>query len=221
QDIRDYTNSPVDITPVLEHFRAQGPNEALTTIFLTTKLCWLLVVCGFMRPSDIAHTDLSKSHILPSGAVELHVAGPKEKRQKQPIIKSVFIHPHEDQLICPVAAYSAYVQRLEGSTLQPVDHPRLQLQYLPLIRHLRDINEAVGAETIGRHIKMVSFRISRPPGRSMPSGRSNGSSLAVEHGALVDDVQAQGFWAHSAAYDSFYRLSHRSVTNLTRVTLTG
>ncbi|OAQ27715.1 hypothetical protein K457DRAFT_20717 [Linnemannia elongata AG-77] len=82
--------------------------------------------------------------------------------------------------------------------------------------------EAASSDTIGRHITKVSDLLPLPPGmEKAPSGRSLGSSLAIEHGATSDEVQAQGFWAHSATYESFYRLSRRSVKNLTHVTLAG
>ncbi|GJJ74449.1 hypothetical protein EMPS_06807 [Entomortierella parvispora] len=219
--IRDHTNSPVDVSPVLEFFTNLGPNDGLKDDLLVPKLCWLLAVCGFMRPSDIARIDLAHSQVLSSGALELQVLGPKEKRQNCPIIKSVFIHPHDNPLFCPVEAYKSYVARLEGSSVKPVKHPRINREYLPLIRHIRMGDRVVGSQTISRHIKNVSSRIPRQEGSSMPSGRSIGSSLAVEHGASVDEVQAQGFWAHSATFDAFYRLSKRTTTNLTKVTLTG
>ena len=38
--IRDCTNSPVDISPVLEHFSTLGPNDGLSMELLTPKLCW-------------------------------------------------------------------------------------------------------------------------------------------------------------------------------------
>lgn len=220
--IKRFTNTPVDITPVLDHFRSMGPNSDLKPSQLLPKLCWLLSVCGFMRPSDIHRVDVSHSLVLPSGELELQVVGPKEKRAGQHIIKSVFIHPHEDQLVCPVATYQCYVAQLASSSLSCVKHPFLDQTFNPLIRHVFDINQAASCDTIGRHITRVSDLLSLPPGMGKaPSGRSLGSSLAIEHGASSDEVQAQGFWAHSATYDSFYRLSRRSVKNMTQVTLSG
>ena len=61
-----------------------------------------------------------------------------------------------------------------------------------------------------------------PPGmEKAPSGHSLGSSLAIEHGAASDEVQAQGFWACLVTYDSFYRLSRRFVMDQTQITLAG
>ena len=220
--IKRFTNMPVDISPVLDHFRSMGPNSDLQPGQLLPKLCWLLSVCGFMCPSDIQHVDISHSSILPSGELELQVVGPKEKRAGQHIIKSVFIHPHEDPLVCPVATYQCYVAQLTSSTLTSIKHPFLDQFFNPLIRHIFDFNQAASSDTIGRHITKVSDLVPLPPGlEKAPSGHSIGSSLAIEHGASSDEVQAQGFWAHSATYDSFYRLSRRSVTNVTQLTLAG
>ena len=220
--IKRFTNTPVDISPVMDAFHAMGPNSDLDSGQLLPKLCWLLSVCGFMRPSDIQRVDVSHSSVLPSGELELQVVGPKEKRAGQHIIKSVFIHPHENPLVCPVATYQCYVALLTSSTLTSIKHPHLDRFFNPLIRHIFDINKAASSETIGRHITKISHLLSLPPGlEKAPSGRSLGSSLAIEHGATSDEVQAQGFWAHSATYDSFYRLSCRSVTNMTQLTLAG
>ncbi|KAF9118169.1 hypothetical protein BG015_006723, partial [Linnemannia schmuckeri] len=46
--IKRFTNTPVDIAPVLDHFRTMGPNSDLKPAQLLPKLCWLLSVCGFM-----------------------------------------------------------------------------------------------------------------------------------------------------------------------------
>jgi len=220
--IKRFTNTPVDISPVLDHFRSMGPNADLQPGQLLPKLCWLLSVCGFMCPSDIQHVDVSHSSVLPSGELELQVVGPKEKRAGQHIIKSVFIHPHEDPLVCPVATYQCYVAQLASSTLTSVKHPFLDQTFNPLIRYIFDVNQAASSDTIGRHITKMSDLIPLPPGlEKAPSGRSIGSSLAIEHGALSDEVQAQGFWVHLATYDSFYHLSRQSVTNVTHLMLAG
>ncbi|KAF9198735.1 hypothetical protein BGZ59_004419, partial [Podila verticillata] len=127
-----------------------------------------------------------------------------------------------DPLVCPVATYQCYVAQLSASTLTSVKHPFLDQTLNPLIRHIFDINQAASSDTIGRHIARVSDLLPLPLGlEKAPSGHSLGSSLAIEHGASSDEVQAQGFWAHSATYDSFYRLSRRSVKNLTQITLAG
>ena len=175
-----------------------------------------------MRPSDIHRVDVSHSLILLSGELELQVVGPKEKRAGQHIIKSAFIHPHEDPLVCSVAAYQCYVAQLTSSTLTSVKHPFLNQTLNPLIRHILDINQAASSDTIGRHITKVSGLLPLPTSmEKVPSGRSLGSSLAIEHSASSDEVQAQGSWAHSATYDSFYRLSRRFVKNMTQITLAG
>ena len=162
--IKRFTNTPVDITPVLDHFRTMGPNSDLKPGQILPKLCWLLSVRGFMRPSDIHRVDVSHSLVLPSGELELQVVGPKEKRAGQHIIKSVFIHPHEDPLVCPVATYQCYVAQLASSTLTSVKHPFLDQTFNSLIRHIFDFNQAASSDTIGRHITKVSDLLPLPPG---------------------------------------------------------
>lgn len=42
---------PVDIDPILSQLRALGSNDSLSVNDFTTKLCWLLGACSFLRPS--------------------------------------------------------------------------------------------------------------------------------------------------------------------------
>ena len=107
--IKRFTNTSIDITPMLDHFRVMGPNSDLKPGQLLPKLYWLLAVCGFIRLSDIYRVDISHSLVLPFGELELQVVGPKEKRASQYIIKSVFIYPYKNPLICSVATYQYYM----------------------------------------------------------------------------------------------------------------
>ncbi|KAF9368339.1 hypothetical protein BGX21_006638, partial [Mortierella sp. AD011] len=50
-----------DISPVLQYFRGLEDNSTMDLAILTQKLCWLLGVCGFMRPDDIRCTDVKLS----------------------------------------------------------------------------------------------------------------------------------------------------------------
>ena len=59
QSVRNDQSRPVDISPVLAHCRSLGSNDTMALADLSAKLCWLLGVCGFMRPSDIERIDLS------------------------------------------------------------------------------------------------------------------------------------------------------------------
>ncbi|KAF9943875.1 hypothetical protein BGZ72_003232, partial [Mortierella alpina] len=132
--------------------------------------------------------DVDRSSVLPTGELELLVVGPKEKRGGQHIVKSIFIHPHEDPLICPVATYQAYVALTATSSLSRVKHPYLDQYFRPLVRHAFNINKAATTDTISRHIRTMSALINLPPGLDKtPSGRSIGSSLSIEHGASSDE----------------------------------
>ncbi|KAF9119495.1 hypothetical protein BGW39_000269, partial [Mortierella sp. 14UC] len=220
--VERFTNTPVDIVPVLDHFRTMGPNSDLKPSQPFSKLCWLLAVCGFMRPSDIHRVDVSHSLVLPSGELELQVAGPKEKRAGQHIIKSVFIRLHEDPLVCLVATYQCYAAQLASFTLISVKHPFFGPDLQSFDSTIFDFNLSASTVTIGHRIAKVSDLLPLPPGMGkVPSGRSLGSSLVIKHGASSGEVRAQGFWAHSATYESFYRLSRRFIKNLAQVTLTG
>ncbi|KAF9371494.1 hypothetical protein CPB97_001932, partial [Podila verticillata] len=111
--IKRFTNTPVDISPVMDAFHAMGPNSDLNSGQLLPKLCWLLSVCGFMRPSDIQRVDVSHSSVLPSGELELQVVGPKEKRAGQHIIN--IKHPHLDRLFNPLIRHIFDINKAASS----------------------------------------------------------------------------------------------------------
>ena len=90
-----------------------GPNHSMALLDLTTKLCWLIGVCGFMRPSDIERINLDESVCTTfSDKVILKVVSPKEKRLGQRIQKEIIIRQHDDPLLCPVTASQSYLSRL-------------------------------------------------------------------------------------------------------------
>ncbi|KAF9996360.1 hypothetical protein BGZ80_007264, partial [Entomortierella chlamydospora] len=137
-----------NIKPVLEHFRSLPSNDTMELQDLIRKLCWLLGLCGFMRPDDIACIDVSRSTMV-NGRLQLAVVFPKEKRDKQRIIKYVTISPHVDKALCPISAYQAYVARLP-QPLVPVPHQKdPSHSIVPLIRYLHDASKATGAVRIG------------------------------------------------------------------------
>jgi hypothetical protein len=98
--LRQIQSRPVDISPIVNHFHSLGPNHCLLLPDLTAKLCWLLGVCGFMRPLDIERIDLdqsSTSHF--DDRIVLIVVAPKEKRLSQRIQKEIVIRQHRSFLM--------------------------------------------------------------------------------------------------------------------------
>ncbi|PVU97176.1 hypothetical protein BB561_000709 [Smittium simulii] len=47
------TNNFIDIKPIIDHFKILGPKNNLNTKKITTKTCWLIAVCGFLKASNI------------------------------------------------------------------------------------------------------------------------------------------------------------------------
>ncbi|KAF9896130.1 hypothetical protein BX616_008074, partial [Lobosporangium transversale] len=80
--------SALDISPILSYFRMED-NVDLDMPKLSRKLCWLLGVCAFLRPDDIGCIDVSKSETNEKGLL-LTIVFPKERRDGQRIIKSIF-----------------------------------------------------------------------------------------------------------------------------------
>ncbi|KAF9201540.1 hypothetical protein BGZ59_002654, partial [Podila verticillata] len=134
-DIKDMAELNVDIQPVINFFKAKGCNKSLDNTTLMHKLCWLLGVCGFMRPSDILQVDLSHPKFqLDAVACILPIVFLKEKHGGRRIRKFTAIKSHDDPLICPVQAITEYLRRITPHEIM-VPHPLdPKVLYRPLIR---------------------------------------------------------------------------------------
>jgi hypothetical protein len=220
QSIRADLSRPVDIEPILAHFRTLGPNASLSINNLTAKLCWLLGVCGFLRPSDIERIDLNSSDWTSNpNELVLQVVAPKEKRLGQRIRRTVHIHAHPDNLLCPVAAFHAYHSRFAHRPCvfpHPV-LPHLSIAYL--IRDVRDPFKPIKAERIGKHINSIMELLPMSPGMRKLKARALGSTRALRQGASVNDVVSHGGWSTKDIFNNFYRLSSETNTDFTSLTL--
>lgn len=220
REIRHTKELDIDLTPVLDHFRQQGPNENLAILPLTQKLCWLLGTCGFLRPNDIQCIDLSNNRFhLHQISTVLPIMIPKETRGGNRICRYTTISSHDDLLLCPIKALSEYLQRIQGHEIT-VAHPKdASIQYSPLIRDTRDISKPIGTERISKHISNISRLIALPADAKMPKARAIGSTAAIKKGATVDDVVTHGHWSSSILFDQFYRLNAATATNFTSMVL--
>jgi hypothetical protein len=80
----------VDILPIVTELRVWGDNISMTPAQLTHKLCWLLSLCGFLRPSDIARIQDDRT-VINAGTLTISILAPKEKRGGQRITRTVLI----------------------------------------------------------------------------------------------------------------------------------
>lgn len=193
RSIRPDITQPVDISPALTYLRTLGSNSVMPIEDLTRKLCWLLALCSFLRPSDIERVDLDASDWSSNpDRLLLTVVAPKEKRFGQRIRRQVTLRAHNDSKICPVAAFRAYVAR---HACQPCheSHPALpHVQLHFLIRKIRDNSKPIFAQRISKYIKSVMAHL---PNGSNINGRALGSTRALVAGASIDEVVAHGNWA--------------------------
>ncbi|KAG2225102.1 hypothetical protein INT45_011784 [Circinella minor] len=220
QTIRSFDKPQYDITPVIQHIITLGNNATMRPIDLTRKLCFLLAITGFLRPSDIERIDDNKTSITSRG-LRLIIAVPKEKRRRQPIEKVITIKPHSNQLLCPVQAYQDYKVRfcqVPCRRSYPIPKGPRAFVYR-LIRAVHRHDAPIGAERISNHIKVLLDLIPRPPGTTRPKARALGSTAAVEAGASLEDVLVHGSWLSSSIFDTFYRLSRETVTDFTHLAL--
>ncbi|OAD67093.1 hypothetical protein PHYBLDRAFT_174477 [Phycomyces blakesleeanus NRRL 1555(-)] len=220
QNLLSFHRPTYDIAPVIRFIHNLGPNDTMNAIDLTRKLCWLLAICGFLRPADLERVDDHRTS-RDNGILRLVIVAPKEKRSGRRIERVVAIQPHEDPLLCPVATYLAYKSNIAFSVcVRP--HPVLsQVTLQRLVRDVRNYDRPIGSERISKHIQFLMEKIPRPSGALLPKARALGPTLALASGASVEDILVHGSWASSAVFDTFYRLSRQTVSNFSTMTLTS
>ncbi|KAI1286529.1 hypothetical protein EDD11_000332, partial [Mortierella claussenii] len=171
------TNSSleIDLTPALEYICFLGPNKSLPPLWLTQKVYWLLGLCAFLRPRDIERIDLDNCALHRSFVI-LKMVRPKEKSQGVHKDKFITLKAHPtDAVLCPVAAFLAYKQRLEGTT--PIR------------------TEPIGHERISNYIKAIVSKIQLPEDAKPPKARAARSTIAARDGVAINDKITQGNWS--------------------------
>ncbi|KAI9495716.1 hypothetical protein BDB00DRAFT_897580 [Zychaea mexicana] len=193
QTIRSFDRPRYDIQPVIRNIVDLGNNLTMCAIDLTCKLCFLLAITGFLRPSDIERIDDGRTNVT-DRHLRLVIARPKEKRYQQRIEKVIHIHRHETSLLCLVQTYVDYHTRFCQTPCRrsyPFNNGPRQYVY-KLIWVVHNNNTAISAERISNHIKRFLDMIPRPEGTARPKARALGSTAAVQAGASLDDVLIYG-----------------------------
>lgn len=212
ESVVESKSTEYDISPVLQYFQGLPHNQHLTMEVLTSKLCWLLGVCGFMRPDDIRCVDVSLSQVF-RGKLQLVVVFPKERAGGQRIIKHVNISPHTDPKLCPVSAYTAYIARLSDISLR-FPHPKdPDRDMVPLIRFVNDESAVARPATISGHMYKISQKMALPDAKA-PKLRALGSTLAALAGVPIPDIMVQGNWSSPKVFEKHYRLSSATANNI-------
>ncbi|PVV00421.1 hypothetical protein BB560_005197 [Smittium megazygosporum] len=100
-----------DITPITGYLKNLGENSNLSPEQLTQKPCWLMAMCGFMRPSNTGRVGDIKTPVTDS-YVRFAVFSPKEKRGGSTVEKVCHIHMHSVEYLFRVKAYLEYKKPL-------------------------------------------------------------------------------------------------------------
>ena len=218
--LRQIQSRPVDISPIVNHFHSLGSNHSLPLPDLTAKLCWLLGVCGFMRPSNIERIDLdqsSTSHF--DDRIVLIVVAPKEKRLSQRIQKEIVIRQHSDSFLCPVAAVRHYIHRHARRPCHfphPI-LPHVNLNYL--VRDIRDCHKPIYAQRISNHINSIMTLLPDSNSKGRLRARALDSTRALLAGATTDAIVSHGNWSSQSIFNNYYRLSTETQTDFTSLVL--
>ncbi|CAO3664952.1 unnamed protein product [Rhizopus stolonifer] len=162
---------------------------------------------GFLRPSDIQRIDDSLTTLSSDNAIlTLAIDCPKEKRQGQRIQHQVHIQRHPYLCLCSVQAYLSYKSHVTSSPLI-IPYPTQPQRYIScLLRKIYSHHTPINSQIIDKHINRIMYLIPSPECISLPRARALGSTSAATDRIPIDYILAQGSWASSSMYDTFYRL---------------
>ncbi|KAI7862714.1 uncharacterized protein EV154DRAFT_433286 [Mucor mucedo] len=214
----------INLQPAIDFVLGLGENQSMNLLQLTQKLCFLLGITGFLRPSDIERIDDSKTMVT-AESLRLVILAPKEKRAGRPIEKVVVISNHSSPLLCPVATYQTYKTHFRAEPPIIRQHARLpQFTYTALVRNTTDTNRCIGSERISKHIRSIlslatTTATTSSTSRKTIKARAVGSTRAILAGAKLEDILTHGSWASSSIFDTYYRLNRASATNFSNLIL--
>ncbi|OMJ30025.1 hypothetical protein AYI69_g445, partial [Smittium culicis] len=217
-EIKSFVCPEIDISPILFKINEWGDTSKLDNNKLTTKCCWLLSLCGFLRASDIHRIDDART-IITNGTLKLVIIAPKEKRNGQPIERPCEINSHPNPRLCPVLAYTIYKAKI-ATELCPT--PRANNDSITvnrLFRHTKHYNKPLSVDIISRHVKNLSGLIKRPPNTPIPKTRAIGATLTATSGVPVENIVSHAFWSNYSMFDTYYRLDRSTQSNMTEAVL--
>ncbi|RCH96574.1 hypothetical protein CU097_012933 [Rhizopus azygosporus] len=176
-------------------------------------------MAGFLRPSDLERVDLDATTVSSDKVLSLSIVAPKEKRQDQRVARVTMIHSHTDPLLCSMAAFEEYKQRIASSDCRAA-HPLFPtIKLNRLLRALQNHSTPIAAEHISKYIKQLMTKVGRPAQAPLPKARGLAATLAIQAGVSVDSIVAHGSWSSRGIFEHYYRLSSATSTNFSVFTL--
>ncbi|PVU95345.1 hypothetical protein BB561_001890 [Smittium simulii] len=216
--IKSFVSPEIDISPIVLKINEWGDTSGLDNQKLTTKCCWLLSLCGFLRASDIHRIDDART-IITENTLKLVIIAPKEKRKGQPIERLCEINRHPNHILCPVLAYTVYKARIATELCPTPNANNDSIIVNRLFRHTKHYNKPLSVDSITRHVKNLSGLIKRPPNTPIPKTRAIGATLAATSGVPVENIVSHAFWSNYSMFDTYYRLDRSTQSNMTEAVL--
>ncbi|OMJ08601.1 hypothetical protein AYI70_g11445, partial [Smittium culicis] len=212
-NIKAYKGVEIDISPMLEYFKKLGPTEELEIKTITSKACWIISICGFLRPSDIHRIDDERT-IHNDLELRFIIVAPKEKQQGSPIEKLCIIKAHKDRLLCPIIAYKVYKQKVANIPCPRPHQNDNTVTINHLFRFLKDHSKPLSADSISRNVKSITKMIINK-GNRLPKDRAIRATLAANAGIPADVIITQANWSGLVMFDNYYRLNRNPDINIT------
>ncbi|ORY90557.1 hypothetical protein BCR43DRAFT_447177 [Syncephalastrum racemosum] len=215
---RETSQPLIDLTPSINFVGSIDSSPSTPLSLLNRKAAFLLAMAAFLRPSDLHRIDLSRCSISePDGLLHLVVVAPKETRQGRRIVKTLTLHPLEqDPTLCPVRAFTALrdhpdaSSRPQGALFVNSTNPTAPLSVVTISLWLRNI--------VRKSCPDIGDSTSRSP---MPSIRSLASDRALSQGASLQDIVVMGNWSTSTVFDNHYRRQRQVSTNISARAILG
>ncbi|PVU99541.1 hypothetical protein BB559_000620 [Furculomyces boomerangus] len=173
--LKSFDNPEYDLSLIIEKLKSMGKNEDMSIVNLTSKLCFFLGFCGFMRPSDIERIDESRT-VVEESFIRLIIVSPKERKNGTPIEKACYVNSHPTDYLCPRKTYIAYKQRVTYDECKRSHPENKKFKIYSLVRKVRNHSEHVGSEWISKSIKTIIKLLKIPEGKKAPKARALGSS---------------------------------------------
>ncbi|KAI9305790.1 hypothetical protein BJ944DRAFT_239328 [Cunninghamella echinulata] len=150
---------------------------------------------GWEQPLSLTHDIPKYIHFLPfrnGEKCKSYFLSKKDGLAIGYVARSVTIHPHDNNLLYPVAAYKLYTAKF-ATALCLVDILSLaRVQVNALFRSQEIFGQAIGTQHISKYIKQLMVRVGRQKGAPIPKARALGSTIAAASGISIDDIMAYG-----------------------------
>ncbi|CEG80713.1 hypothetical protein RMATCC62417_15009 [Rhizopus microsporus] len=105
--------------------------------------------------------------------------------------ETITMYSHQDALLCPAHAYMIHCSCIASSACHSRHPAKPGITISCLFHSLLDLNEAIGAELISKHVRCIMAYVGKSAGTSVPKVGAFGTTLVTRAGIFVDNTLVQ------------------------------